>query len=218
MPASPGGVQVICVPIVTALAPSAQAYVRTIRTSKDVPRLRCAECGGLRQRRGQYRRWASERRRDVHLTVFRQYCPTCRTTRGVLPAFLRPHARFVTLLRETVARGRALWGDTLERAHARVAAESGGVSRRTVQRWWAETRRRAPVARDALAEQLVQLFPAVNPLGVEAAGPAGEAVAALLHLGQAFRRQFWSRTNDRRAWSVGLFGLCNAQGWASPML
>lgn len=218
MAASPRGVQVNCVPIVADVAPCPQGYVRTIRSSTDIPRLRCPHCGRLLQRRGRYQRWASERRRDVRLTVFRQYCPECGKCRGVLPAFLRPYARYVTLLRETVARARALCGDTLERAHARVSTEDGGVSRRTVQRWWAEIQARAPVARDALAEQLVRLSPAVNPVDVVAEGPIGDAVVALLHLGRAYRRQFWARMADRRAWAVGLFGLYNAQGWASLML
>ncbi len=181
------------------------------------------------QRRGQYRRWASEREQDTLLPVFRQYCPVCRKSRGVLAAFLRPYARHVTLLRETVARARVL-GETLARAHARVATDANRVSLRTVQRWWAQTRQRAPAARDALAEQVVTLFPAVNPVDVVATAEdvvataedvvatAEDAVATLLRLGRG-RQQRWVRAApDRQAWSIGLFGLCNVQGWVDGLL
>ncbi len=174
------------------------------------------------QRRGQYRRWASEREQDTLLPVFRQYCPVCRKSRGVLAAFLRPYARHVTLLRETVARARVL-GETLARAHARVATDANRVSLRTVQRWWAQTRQRAPAARDALAEQVVTLFPAVNPVDVVATAEdvvatAEDVVATLLRLGRVLQ-QWWVRAApDRQAWSIGLFGLCNVQGWVDGLL
>lgn|GEM_PF-6638944 len=89
------------------------------------------------------------------------------------------------------------------------------MSRRTVQRGWSQTKQRAPQAGDVLARAVVTMLPAVNP--VDVAATAGDAVATLLDLRRALRRSVWALAADRRAWSVGPFGLCNVRGWASPM-
>jgi len=93
------------------------------------------------------------------------------------------------------------------------------ASPRTVVRWLGEVRSRSAAVLQPISEAILDLYPGVDPSGLLPAGTTAAAdVIGLLRLGEHYRRLRWARQPDRREWTVGLFGLCNARAWASSWL
>ncbi len=206
----------IPIPMVVALAPTVKAYVAGVRDSSGVARQRCPLCGVLCWRHGRYQRGVVDRSSERRIAVYRQRCPKCGKTFGVLPAFVRPWTVVTTLVREAAARSHYARGRPLSVLMEEFADVA---SPRTVVRWLGEVRSRSAAVLAPISEAILDLYPGVDPSGLLPAGTtAAAAVIGLLRLGEHYRRLSWGRQSDRREWTVGLFGLCNARAWASSWL
>lgn len=204
------------IPMVRALAPTVKAYVAGVTDSSSIPRERCPVCRVPCWRHGQYRRGAIDRHGEQRIPVYRQRCPKCGKTFAVLPAFVRPWTVVATLVREAVVRSHYARGQPLS---ALVEQFADVASARTVLRWLAEARARSVWVLIPVSEAILSLFPGIDPTSLlPAAHTAASSVSGLLRLGEFYRRLSWARQPDRHAWTVGLFGLCNARAWAPSWL
>jgi len=123
--------------IVLPLAHSVERYLR--RFGQEGPKLvlECPCCAGERMHRhGRYWRAVVSRRRITRIPVYRWRCPRCRVTVSLLPDFLKPYARFLSLLREKAVWRRAAGWPWERIAHAVSSVAVSVVSVRTLLRWW----------------------------------------------------------------------------------
>jgi len=202
--------------IVLPLAHSVQGYLRRFgQVGPSLP-LRCGHCNTQPlHRHGCYWRAVVCRRRIYRIPVYRWHCPQCRKTVSVLPDFLKPYARFLSLLREKAV-WRRLAGWQWERIALAVSSTAVSVvSVRTLLRWfkravaWASGRGTEPVGR------LIQAAPSLD---IGALKPADVTPLALLHFirqsGHALHQQI-----GRLEWShPGLFALFNSLFGGPPYL
>jgi hypothetical protein len=93
------------------------------------------------------------------------------------------------------------------------------VAARTLQRWLAQARARAPAVLTDLSTAILELFAGIDPTGLLPASATADAnLRGLLKQGEVYRRLSWARQSDRSERTVGLFGLCNGRGWAPVCL
>jgi hypothetical protein len=204
----------IPIPIVRPVAPTVKRYVAIATTSSSIPRERCPVCRVPCWRHGCYQRGVLSHRTVQRVPIYRQRCPRCGRTFGVLPGFLRPWRVEVTLVREAAVRSHYARGRPLS---ALVEQFSDIASARTVLRWLAEARARSEAVLGPISEGILDLFPGIDPTALlPAVRSPTSGVTGLLRLGDFYRRLSWARHPDRCAWAIGLFGLCNARGWAQP--
>lgn len=193
--------------IILPLGHTVQAYL--LRYGREGPELElgCPACGGSMRRHGRYWRWVATRRCLSRIPIYRWWCPTCRRTCSVLPDFLRPYARFVTLVREAVIRRRLQqglpWADLVHRASS-VAVSL--VSEKTLRRWVRRTLEAAGEWGQFLAQHILEVWPAVDLFALtRRRGNRDAGLHFLLELGDWYRQQ----VGRSPAGHPGLFPLLN---------
>lgn len=174
-------------PIILPLGRTVKAYLRQYGDSRPTLCISCPTCGAeAMQKHGKYCRTAVTNRRVYTVPVYRWRCTGCGKTTSVMPDFLAPYAQFVSVVREGVLR-RHLRGLTVREIAARMGSLAvSGLSERTVARWLAQVRKRAPVWAVALSEHLLRLQPGWDLFKQHWEGLAG-TLRALCDLGDACR-------------------------------
>lgn len=149
--------------IVLPLARNAQAYLRRFRDKPPRLALHCAHCGRRLHHHGRYWRVAVGRRRIWEIPIYRWLCRACGVTVSLLPNFLKPYGRFLTLLREQAV-WRRLAGMPLAQVAAAVSSPAvSTLSERTVSRWVAAARRWALQRGSEPVARLLEVAPALDP-------------------------------------------------------
>lgn len=178
-------------PIVLPLAHSVQGYLRRYgQVGPDLP-LRCGHCDTQPlHRHGCYWRGVVCRRQIYRIPIYRWKCPECGRTVSVLPDFLKPHARFLSLLREKAV-WRRLAGWQWERIALAVSSTAVSlVSVRTLLRWF---QRAVSWAAGRGAEPLGRLVEVAPSLDIGALKPSDVKPADVLRFvrqtGQLLQRQ-----------------------------
>jgi len=194
--------------IVLPLAHSVQGYLRRFgQVGPDLP-LWCGHCNAQRlHKHGRYWRVVVCRRRLYRIPVYRWKCPHCGRTVSLLPDFLKPYARFLSLLREKAV-WRRLAGWQWERIARAVSSPAVSiVSVRTLLRWfaraaaWASGRGTEPVAR------LAGLAPALDIGGLK---PADTTALAVLQFLRQTGHLLHYQTGRLGHSHPGLFAFCNS--------
>lgn len=202
--------------IILPLGHTVETYLRHYGREGPKLELGCPACGGTMRRHGRYWRWAATRRRLSRIPIYRWWCPHCRHTCSVLPDFLRPHARFVTVVREAVIRWRLRlgmpWADLVHRASS---VSVSLLSEKTLRRW---VRRALAVAGDwgrFLAQRILELWPAADLFALTNPRVGRDAgLHFLLELGDWYRQQV-GRSREEHP---GLFPVLNRlEGAPSPL-
>jgi len=162
---------------------------------------------------GSFHRWVPTRTQRFWIPIYRLRCPDCRLTVSLLPPFLRPHAQFLTCIREAAIRLHLRRDLPLAQVARMVATpEVGCVTARTVARW---VRRAQEVARDvsaAVAARLLELSPGLD-LSWYAAGLRAKLgpLRTLIELLDLYRHVSMALGASAAAFSAGLFGLVNVR-------
>lgn len=91
-------------------------------------------CGQVMYGHGSYFRMAVFKHKYYRLPVYRWCCPNCGHTISVLPDFLTPGGHFALPVREAALKRKAS-GQSWQKI-ADGIAQVGGISRRTIKRWW----------------------------------------------------------------------------------
>lgn len=198
--------------IILPLAVSVKAYLR--RYGRDGPALalRCAGCGRQMREHGAHHRSVVTRRRIYRIPIYRWFCPRCKHTCSVLPDFLCPYARFVTLLREVVVRRRLQRGRSWRDLAREISSPAVSVvSERTLRRWVRTVRGIAGTWGQFLTAWLLEQRPAVDVFTLV---PRHEGPDAALHfllaLGDWLRRQMSVDPARHRGLFAFLNGFCEA--------
>jgi hypothetical protein len=202
--------------IVLPLAHSVHGYLRQYgRVAPNLP-LRCSHCDTQPlHRHGCYWRGVVCRRRIYRIPIYRWKCPSCRRTVSVLPDFLKPYARFLSLLREKAV-WRRLAGWQWERIAVAVSSLAVSVvSVRTLLRWF---RRAVSWAAGRGAEPVGRLIEAAPSLDVGAFKPSDTTPVALLQFirqtGHALQHQVGRLERSH----PGLYALFNSLLGGPPYL
>ncbi|MEW6228473.1 MAG: DUF6431 domain-containing protein [Bacillota bacterium] len=173
----------------------------------------CPNCGRRMWQHGSFHRWVATRAQRFWIPIYRLRCPDCRLTVSLLPPFLRPHAQFLTCVREAAIRLHLRRDLPLTQVARMVATPKVGcVTARTVARW---VRRAQEVARDvsaAVAARLLELSPGLD-LSWYAAGLRAKLgpLRTLLGLLDLYRQVSMALGASAAAFSAGLFGLVNVR-------
>jgi len=194
--------------IVLPLAHSVQGYLRRFgQVGPDLP-VWCGHCSAQRlHKHGRYRRVVVCRRRLYRIPVYRWKCPDCGRTISLLPDFLKPYARFLSLLREKAV-WRRLAGWQWERIAQAVSTPAvSTVSVRTLLRWFARAANWATGRGAEPLGQLVELAPSLDIGGLKPADTTPLAMLQYLrHTGHMLHHQ----TGRLEHSHPGLFALCNS--------
>ena len=90
-----------------------------------------------------YFRRTVTKHQSFRIPIYRWRCPVCKRTLSVLPDFLVPGAHFLSSVREAAVKRRKR-GLSWKRIVQGVASLSvGGISPRTVKRWWKRSLQRS---------------------------------------------------------------------------
>jgi len=162
------------------------------------------------RRHGRFWRWVFTARQKAHIPIYRWFCPSCRKTCSVLPDFLRPYARFITLVREAVVRGRLRRGLPWSTLAQRLSSPAvSWLSEKTLRRWLGRARDLAGEWSQCLAERVLNFWPATD---LYALAPRRESADAALHflldVGDWYRRQMGRRPEGHG----GVFAALNRLG------
>lgn len=136
---------------------SCKAYLRIYKDSGPDVTLHCENCGHHRlHKHGRYYRYVAGKTEYLRIPIYRWLCPKCGTTVSLLPDFLVPWARCATWIREGAIR-RKHRGQSFRRiAETVISPRIGGLSPRTIKRWWHGQLARAANASLWLAGELVR--------------------------------------------------------------
>jgi len=202
--------------IILSLGRTVQAHLRQYGEHGPGVVVHCGRCGCGMQRHGRYWRWVVMPRRMYHMPVYRRRCPQCKGTCSLLPDFLRPYARFVTLVREGVLRrrlrGRWSWGALAEKASSFTV---GLLSEKTLRRWLAGARQVAGAWGQFLAQYILQGWPATDVFSLTRRRDGVDAALHfLLEVGDWYRRQVVVQAGQH----PGLFAALNHLVGAPPPL
>jgi hypothetical protein len=154
---------------------------------------------------GHYWRSAVTGHRVIRIPIYRWRCPGCRGTVSVLPDFLAPYARVVSVVREGVVR-RYLRGWPVARIAARACGVAvSGLSDRTVTRWLAVAKDAAASWTQVLTERLLLAQPGCNLFALHSHWQGPRALLqALCELGDLCRTHAPSDQGH-----PGLYAYCN---------
>jgi hypothetical protein len=198
--------------IVLPLAHSVQRYLRRFAQVGPDLHLYCPCCSGERlHRHGRYWRVVVSRRRISRIPIYRWRCPKCRHTVSLLPDFLKPYARFLSLLRE-----KAVWRRAAGWAWDRIAlavssAAVSVVSIRTLLRWWQSMLRWAHGRGAEPAGRILEAAPAVALGDLRPAGAGSAAVAQFLRdTGQILQCQVGPLRQGNLRSHPGLYAFLNS--------
>jgi hypothetical protein len=105
---------------------------------------------------GRYFRMAVTKHHHIKIPAYRWRCCICKTTLTVLPDFLVPGKHFVTFVREAGMKRKAQ-GEGFERvAKGVVSPSAGGISPRTIKRWWTDHLHQAGEVAHFIAGELIK--------------------------------------------------------------
>ncbi|BAD41706.1 MAG: DUF6431 domain-containing protein [Symbiobacterium sp.] len=202
--------------ILLPLGQNVQTYLRKYGTcGPDLP-LHCPGCGGRMRRHGRYWRWVFTAHQKAYIPIYRWWCPGCRKTCAILPDFLKPYARFITLVREAVVRGRVRRGLPWSTLARRLSSPTvSWLSEKTLRRWLVRARALAGEWSQYLAERVLRFWPDTD---LDALTPRREGPDATLHflldVGDWYRRQMGRRPEEHG----GVFAALNRLGEGTASL
>lgn len=124
-----------------------------------VEAVRKCPCGGrFRHRHGSYRRDLVVGGEILELTIPRLYCPVCRTTAAVLPAFVSRRSPYPTCIRQA-----AIWDYLTGRSGYRTVAAGLNVAWELLWAWTDRLARRAKEALGLVEALLLRYEPSSAP-------------------------------------------------------
>lgn len=99
--------------------------------------LHCPLCGRLLWHHGCYKRNAvTDILAIISIHIFRMYCPDCRKTFSLIPAFLKPHRPFLMCIFEEIVYMKVILGKTYIEITGDISKKiTGGISLRTISRY-----------------------------------------------------------------------------------
>ncbi len=161
----------------------------------------CPRCRRFRHRHGSYKRSLLVCEETLEVTVPRLYCPSCRATAAVLPAFVSRRSPYPTCFRQA-----AIWEYLTGRSGYRTVAARRQVAWELLWAWADRLARRAKEALVLVEDLLLRYEPSSKPaavgrLGISARseGKQEQLQAAVALFGQAYR--LWNAGHRRgRPW------------------
>lgn len=206
--------------IVLPLAHSVQGYLR--RFGQEGPRLvlSCPCCPGERMHRhGRYWRAVVGRWRITRIPIYRWRCPRCRHTVSLIPDFLKPYARFLSLLREKAV-WRRVGGWPWERIAQAVSSTAVSVvSVRTLLRWWRRMLGWAGARGTEPTGRILEAAPAAALRDFQPAGVEPAAMARFLRdTGRVLQQQVGPLRQGRFRSHPGLYAFLNSFLGGPPYL
>lgn len=134
-----------------------QQYLKRYRQKRPKLKLKCPNdccCGQTMHGHGRYFRMALFKHRYFRVPIYRWCCPNCGQTFSVLPDFLSTKGHFALPVREAALKRKAS-GESWQKIMDSIA-EPGGISRKTVKRWWMRHLHKAASAAQWLAAELIR--------------------------------------------------------------
>ncbi|MHB1042804.1 MAG: DUF6431 domain-containing protein [Eubacteriales bacterium] len=150
--------------IVTLLGITLKDYIRLFRNNGPEILITCPFCGRKHMHKhGRYFRNAVTKFKVYRIPVYRHYCPRCKKTVSLLPAFVAPYQTFLNSLRELAIRKLTYTEINLEEVAQFISSQNIGVlSGKTVYRWKRRFKQKIPGWLADLAEKLLYLMPGLD--------------------------------------------------------